>query len=82
MLMLIKLNSEKEETRIGLGRRSRDQGKKTRNKILNLINSQSMTHKQLLKQSGITASALSPHLKKLKEKDLIEQVVKDNKILY
>ena len=77
-----KFGSETEETRRALGRYARRKGDETMTKILTLLRNQPMNHKQLLKESKITASALSPHLKKLKEKDLIEQVVKDNKVFY
>ena len=76
------IRSENEETRAALGRYARRKGDETRTKILKLLRNQPMTHKQLLLKVGITASALSPHLKTLKEKELIEKVAKDGKVLY
>jgi len=74
--------SQTEETRIALGRYSRRKGKETRTKILTLLKNQPLTHKQLLETVGITASALTPHLKKLKSEGLIEQVAREGKVFY
>jgi len=74
--------SQTEESRIALGRYSRRKGKETRTRILTLLKNHPMTHKQLLQEVRITASALSPHLKKLKEEGLIEQVASEGKVFY
>jgi DNA-binding transcriptional ArsR family regulator len=63
----------KRDPRVALGRNKRRQGRETRAKILNFLTEQPLTHKELLKKTGLTASALSPHLRELMKNRIIEK---------
>ena len=65
--------SDKKETKLALGRSKRRQGEETRNRILNFLREQRLTHGELKKKAKLSAAALSPHIKKLMSQNLIQK---------